>query len=317
MLVWTGDFQDVPARYCACAEGQRRQRQAESDRQEWMLWRRTSLYRQLDLPAEPDGAGLHLSDYTADTYRAYLVALGQPSEPEHLRRALAFLEHWDRTRWLLLWGKNGNGKTGLLICLVKRLIAQALAEGWDVHGTLAYQPQSWYARFLRSLDFIHRLQDGFTAEQAEERTGTVRAEFERAPLLAFDDFGKGHFTPWVMQEYASLFDYRRVAGLPTFLTTNLSPRQMREQFGDYLIGRMLDHCQVIRVEGADLRFISVLLENPDLSPPKQKSQGSVSPGSSLSRFDDSFDDSPGYAALQNSASMTSAATCCMCGMTWA
>jgi hypothetical protein len=29
---------------------------------------------------------------------------------------------------------------------------------------------------------------------------------------------------------------------------------------------MLDHCQVIRVEGADLRFISVLLENPDLSP---------------------------------------------------
>ena len=69
-----------------------------------------------------------------------------------------------------------------------------------------------------------------------------------------------------MQEYASLFDCRAMAGLPTFLITNLSLRQMREQFGDYLIGRMLDHCQVIRVEGADLRFISVLLENPDLSP---------------------------------------------------
>src|SRR5215475_8670780 len=119
---------------------------------------------------------------------------------------------------------------------------------------------------LCSLDFIHRLQDGFQAEQAAERTSSVRAQFERAPLLAFDDFGKGHFTPWVMQEYASLFDRRAMAGLPTFLTTNLSIRQLREQFGDYLIGRMLDHCQVIRVEGADLRFISVLLENPDLSP---------------------------------------------------
>ena len=38
---------------------------------------------------------------------------------------------------------------------------------------------------------IHRLQDGFS----EEQTRSVRAELERAPLLAFDDFGKGHFTP--------------------------------------------------------------------------------------------------------------------------
>lgn len=69
-----------------------------------------------------------------------------------------------------------------------------------------------------------------------------------------------------MQEYSSLFDYRAMAGLPTFLTTNLSPRQMREQYGDYLVGRMLQHSLVIRVEGTDTRFISVLLENPDLSP---------------------------------------------------
>jgi hypothetical protein len=41
---------------------------------------------------------------------------------------------------------------------------------------------------------------------------------------------------------------------------------MREQFGDYLVGRMLSDCQIIRVEGADTRFISVLLANPDLSP---------------------------------------------------
>lgn len=266
VLAWTGTFQEIPLRYCPCPEGQRYQRQAESDRHEWMTWRSTSLYHRLDLPQEPDTAGLHLQDYSVDTYQAYLASLGQPSEPEHLCRALAFLEHWDRRRWLLLWGKNGTGKTGLLICLVKLLLARALAEGWDVRGTLAYQPQSWYARFIRSLDFIHRLQDGFAAEKAEERTGSVRAELEQAPLLAFDDFGKGHFTPWVMQEYSSLFDYRAMAGLPTFITSNLSPRQMREQFGDYLVGRIMKHMQVIHVEGADTRFISVLLENPDLSP---------------------------------------------------
>jgi hypothetical protein len=98
------------------------------------------------LPQEPDGAGLHLQDYTIDTYRAHLEALGQPTEPEHLRRALAFLEHWGRRRWLRLSGKNDNGKTGLMICLVKLLLARALAEGWDVQGSLAYQPQSWHAR---------------------------------------------------------------------------------------------------------------------------------------------------------------------------
>jgi hypothetical protein len=70
---------------------------------------------------------------------------------------------------------------------------------------------------------IHRLQDGFSAAQAEERTSTVRAEFERAPRLPFDDFGKGHVTPWVMQEYSNLFDERAMVGLPTFLTTNLAP----------------------------------------------------------------------------------------------
>jgi hypothetical protein len=50
------------------------------------------------LPREPDGAGLHLQDYTLDTYRAHLETLGQPTEPEHLRKALAFLEQWDRRR---------------------------------------------------------------------------------------------------------------------------------------------------------------------------------------------------------------------------
>jgi hypothetical protein len=57
----------------------------------------------------------------------------------------------------------------------------------------------------------------------EERTGYVRAEFARAPRLPFDAVGKGHVTPWVMQEYSSLFDDRAMAGLPTFLTTNLAP----------------------------------------------------------------------------------------------
>jgi hypothetical protein len=37
----------------------------------------------------------------------------------------------------------------------------------------------------------------------------------------------------MMQEDASLFDERIIPRLPTFLTTNLSLRQMREQFGDY------------------------------------------------------------------------------------
>ena len=108
-----------------------------------------------------------------------------------------------------------------------------------------------FAAWTRSI----RLQDGFTSEQAQEQTRSVRAELERALLLTFDDFGKGHFTPWVMQEYSSLFDYREMAGPPTFLTTNLSPKQMREQFGDYLVGRMLAHCQVLQVEGTDTRFI--------------------------------------------------------------
>ena len=44
---------------------------------------------------------------------------------------------------------------------------------------------------------VHRLQDGFQAEQAEEHTRRVRAEFEREPSLSFDDFGKGYFTLWV------------------------------------------------------------------------------------------------------------------------
>ena len=41
---------------------------------------------------------------------------------------------------------------------------------------------------------------------------------------------------------------------------------MREQFGDYLVGRMFSHLQPIHTGGRDTRFISVLLENPDLSP---------------------------------------------------
>lgn len=268
---------DIPARYCACPRGRQRQQQAEQDFADWLTWRRGSLMRRLDLPKEADGHGLKLSEYTIGTYRKYLAALELPPDPEYIRKALDFLDTWDKSKWLLLWGTNGNGKTGLMICLVKLLLDRALSEGWDVAGTRPYEPQSWHARFIRSLDFIHKLQDGFDAEKVSERTGSIRAELEQAPLLAFDDFGKGHFTPWVMQEYSSLFDYRAMAGLPTFVTTNLNPKQMREQFGDYLIGRMLKHVCVVRVNGVDTRFMSALLENPDLSPEDLGIGGSSAP----------------------------------------
>jgi DNA replication protein DnaC len=261
-----------PKTFCACIRGQwraERFKQEERERQEayqhWMDWRWRGIKKRLGLGDEADSLGVKLCDYSFETYRAYLRALGLPDNPAYLTKIEAFVNGWDRHQWLLLHGLTGNGKTGLMLAAVNALVKRGIAEGWDVAGTRPYGSQVWYAHFLTSINFIHRLQDGFRATAPNERTAEVRAEMEQTGLLALDDFGRGSTTEWVMQEYFGLINARCQSNRPMFLTTNLPLRELRVFCGDVLFGRILKNTRVVHVDGEDTRVLQAMLHNPDLT----------------------------------------------------
>ncbi len=252
----------IPKVYCACAEGQRLLAQREHDMREWLFWRRNRLYHRLQLPGRPDRRGIAPTDYSFETYCSYLEAMGESSEPAYLQKVRDFIETWNGQQWLLLYGTNGNGKTGLLYIVLRLAVERALTEGWDVRSSKVYGPPTWYARFITATDYIQALQQGIE----EDRTAQVRADIAQAGLLGLDDFGKVSLRDWTAEQYFSLIDQRARDNLPTWVTTNLSIPAMRQMFGDHTVGRLLMNARIIKVEGPDTRFFAALDNNPDLDP---------------------------------------------------
>ena len=114
-------------RAIAPAPRERRLRQAESDRQEWMsLSAHTACTASWTCPRSPMARGCTSRTIRSTPTGRIWKRWASPPSPSICAKLLRFWSSGTARRWLLLWGKNGNGKTGLMICLVKLLLARAL-----------------------------------------------------------------------------------------------------------------------------------------------------------------------------------------------
>ncbi|GAA1978844.1 ATP-binding protein [Kitasatospora viridis] len=161
--------------------------------------------------------------------------------PEHVRdQIMQYAVNGARNiaqgRNLILWSPDaGTGKTLLLTLLAKALMAQAR----DV----------FTAQFNSIIDL-------FTGGWRDE---TERAEWNRrvhaSEVLAIDDLGKEHKGRLEMVE--SMVDQvirsRAANSQPVILTTNLTPHQIQDGYGGYVMSLLSEQSDFIEVSGADFR----------------------------------------------------------------
>lgn len=154
------------------------------------------------------------------------------------RDVRAFADTWDGQQSLLLVGDYGRGKTGLLVSLVKHLIAQAVMDGRTLH-----------AHFTTGVDMLDAVREGYS----DGTSGQQMRALKTVGLLIVDDLGAEQPKPWVLERLFSVFNDRYNACLPTFVSTNYELPQLAARIGERVTERILQTFVGVEVVGPNLR----------------------------------------------------------------
>jgi len=72
--------------------------------------------------------------------------------------------------------------------------------------------------------------------------------------LVLDDLDKIKPSEWAVTQVFAALDKRIQAGSPLLVTTNKTPTQLGEQFGEPVMSRIVGYCRVFELPGRDMRL---------------------------------------------------------------
>lgn len=158
--------------------------------------------------------------------------------PQQMDMAKRFVQHWEEfqkdSMGLLLWGPVGTGKSFIAGCIANALLDQ----GVPVMMTN-------FARLL------NRLTDMY----AGDRNAYIDS-FNSFPLLIIDDLGVERNSEFAREQVFSVIDSRYRSQLPMIVTTNLTPKEMKNPADlsrARIYDRVLERCTPIRVDNQNIR----------------------------------------------------------------
>lgn len=136
-------------------------------------------------------------------------------------------------RSLLILGTTGTGKTHLAYGAVRSLLAAGVRLRWT-----ATTAADLYADL--------RPRPGYDGERE-------LMDAARCPLLIVDDLGAARHSEWTEEITMRLINRRYNELLPTVITSNLAPADLREQLGDRIASRLAEMTERVILDGPDRR----------------------------------------------------------------
>ena len=204
------------------------------------------LARQMDGHGRPLGLDIIPARYRGNT-AADLVTLfqGDAQKLATLKRVGA----WARMTWaeqkvhsMFLWGPVGTGKTTVAMFALSQFLKSGHAARWVYWS-------EWITQ-VDALDF-------------QEGNAEV-LELTKVPVLLLDDLGsqdrvdsRGDLAPETNKRQdtvRTILNTRMTKGVPTIITTNLSPEQFGIVWGERVASRVAEDFWIESVTGADLRL---------------------------------------------------------------
>lgn len=141
------------------------------------------------------------------------------------------------TPWFLLCGDLGVGKTGLMIGLVKK----ALADG----RSALFRP---FVELLSDIRATYRTRDASEPDEAD----LVRA-CKAVDVLALDDLGTERATGWAQERLYEILNHRYNERRRTILSTNLGQDDLVEHLGERIVARVNGMAWLYAIVGPNLR----------------------------------------------------------------
>lgn len=221
-------------KFCDCDLGQATERYWKRRENKLRLDRLAHLFDQAGIPSR-------FLEHTIDSF--IQIAGDDPEKQEAIDACQQMIENGAAIdsrgkprRGLVLSGPYGVGKTGLLTAVLAYWLDQGAIGLW-----------------IEFYDLILEIQSGYSTGQSKERIEAART----AEWILLDDVGdldRNEETTDRRHILYQLINYRHNHQLPTLITTNLSPRQIAQQFGGRTAERLLESCAIVPMDGANLRF---------------------------------------------------------------
>ncbi len=140
---------------------------------------------------------------------------------------------------ILFHGNTGLGKTFLCNCIAKDLL--------DKGKTVLYLPAVQLFQLFETARF-HR-------EDMEEFSKEMLDTLLTVELLIIDDLGTEFITSFTGPELFNTINTRVLNQKATIISTNLSLEELKEQYSDRIVSRILGSYEVLPVFGQDIRII--------------------------------------------------------------
>lgn len=154
-----------------------------------------------------------------------------------LQKSHEYIDNFDTNHGnILIMGNAGSGKTFLTSCIAKALLDSS-------HSVLYYSASGLF----KLLDDIH-----FDKREDESTPATDDFIFN-CDLLIIDDLGTEFYNRFTVSSLFSIINERGLNNKSTIISTNLSYKQLGEQYTERIISRFAQNYQLFKLFGADLR----------------------------------------------------------------
>lgn len=172
--------------------------------------------------------------FSKSTFESFLDRNGSETAYKVAVKYVKTFKEWNGES-LMLWGEPGNGKTHLAAAIVNEL-----------------SKKGYIVVFQSVPELLQRIRSTFNNENKENETQIMRALLE-CDLLILDDIGAEKTTEWVEEKLFNIIDGRYRKELPTLYTSNLEPKELKNQVGKRSYDRMVETSLTVKNEAASYR----------------------------------------------------------------
>ncbi|QRY18241.1 ATP-binding protein [Bacillus cereus] len=172
--------------------------------------------------------------FSKSTFESFLDRNGSETAYKVAVKYVKTFKEWNGES-LMLWGDPGNGKTHLAAAIVNEL-----------------SKKGYIVVFQSVPELLQRIRSTFNSENKENETQIMRALLE-CDLLILDDIGAEKTTEWVEEKLFNIIDGRYRKELPTLYTSNLEPKELKNQVGKRSYDRMVETNLTVKNEAASYR----------------------------------------------------------------